>query len=158
MPIDPARAQPHHAIAALRQRGVVGHQHQRHATLGMLGEQQIDNLLAGGLVEIAGRLVGNQDRGIGRECTGQRDSLLFATRKLSRIVADARREAHAREDLMRSLPRIGPAAQFERLHDIFQSRQRRHQMKGLKHKPHPLRPQARTTVLVECGQVRARQP
>ena len=37
--IDPARAQPHHAIAALRQRGVVGHQHQRHAALGVFGEQ-----------------------------------------------------------------------------------------------------------------------
>ena len=63
--LDPARAQPHHAIAALRQRGVVGHQHQRHAALGMLGEQEIDDLLAGGLIEIAGRLVRHQDRGVG---------------------------------------------------------------------------------------------
>ena len=42
---DPAGTQPHHAVAALRQRGVMGHQHQGHAALGVLGEQQIDDLL-----------------------------------------------------------------------------------------------------------------
>ena len=60
--VDPARAQPHHAIATLRQCGVVGDEHERHAALGMLGEQQIDDLLAGGFVEVSGRLVGHQDR------------------------------------------------------------------------------------------------
>jgi len=76
--LDPARAQPHHAVATLRQRGVVGHQHQRHAALGVLGEQHVDDLLAGGFVEIAGRLVRHQDGGIGCQCTRQRDALLLA--------------------------------------------------------------------------------
>ena len=78
MPVDPAGAQPYHAVAALRQRGVVGDQHQRHAALGMLGEEQIDDLLAGRLVKIAGRLVRDQDRGIGRQRAGERDALLLA--------------------------------------------------------------------------------
>ena len=54
------------AIAALRERSVVRHKHQRHAALGVLGEQQVDDLLAGGFIEIAGRLIGHENGGIGR--------------------------------------------------------------------------------------------
>ena len=43
-------------------------------------------LLAGRLVEIAGRLVGDQDGGIGRERAGDRDALLLAAGELRRIV------------------------------------------------------------------------
>ena len=84
--LDPAGAQPHDAVAALRQRVVVRHQNERGAALDVAGEQQIDHLLAGGLVEIAGRLVGDQDGRIGRERAGQRDALLLAAGKLRRIV------------------------------------------------------------------------
>ncbi len=55
----------------------------------MAGEQQIDDLLAGGFVEIAGRLVGDEDRGIGRQRAGQRDALLLAAGQLRRIVMQA---------------------------------------------------------------------
>src|SRR5437016_1260217 len=88
-PVDVAGAQPYHAVAALRQRGVVGHQHQRHAALGVLGEQEIDDLLAGGLVEIAGRLVGHKDGGVGRQRAGKRNTLLFAAGELRRIMMQA---------------------------------------------------------------------
>ncbi len=44
----------------------------------MFGEQEIDDLLAGGLVEIAGRFVRHQNGGIGRQRAGQRHALLFA--------------------------------------------------------------------------------
>ena len=84
--IDAARAQPHHAVAAMRQRDVVGHQYQRHAALGMFGEQQIHDLLAGGLIEVAGRLVGHQDGWIGRERAGERNALLLAAGKLRGIM------------------------------------------------------------------------
>src|ERR1700743_1871126 len=84
--IDAARAYPHYAVAALVERGVVRHQHQRHAALGMFGEQEIDDLLSGGLVEIAGRFVSDENSRIGRERAGERDAWLFAARKLRRIV------------------------------------------------------------------------
>ena len=59
---------------------------KRHAALGMLGEQEVDDLLAGGLIEIAGRLVRDENRRIGRQRAGQRDALLLAARELRRIV------------------------------------------------------------------------
>ena len=88
-----------------RQRGVVGHQHQRHAALGMLGEQEIDDLLAGGLVEIAGRFVRHQDSRIGRQRAGQRDALLLAAGQLRGIMmqpiaeADGRSSSRARRGI-----------------------------------------------------------
>ena len=75
---DAARAQPYDAIAALGQRVVVRHQDERGAAFNVSGEQQVDHLPAGGFVEIAGRLVGNQNCRIGRQRPGQSYALLFA--------------------------------------------------------------------------------
>ena len=75
---DPPRAQPHHAVAALRQRRIVRHQYQRGAALLVAGEQELDDLTAGRLVEIAGRLVGDENRRMWRERARQRDALLLA--------------------------------------------------------------------------------
>ena len=69
-----------------RERGIMRHQHERHAALAMLGEQQIDDLVSGCLVEISGRLVREQDRGVGRERTRDGNPLLFAARQLRRIM------------------------------------------------------------------------
>jgi len=41
-------------------------------------EQEVDDLLSGGFIEIAGRLVRDQDRRVRRESAGQRDALLLA--------------------------------------------------------------------------------
>ena len=85
---DPAGAQPHDAVAALRQRVVVRDQDQRGAALDVAGEQKLDDLLAGRFVEVAGRLVGDQDRGVGRKRAGERDALLLAAGELRRIVVE----------------------------------------------------------------------
>ena len=71
-------------------------QHQRGAALGVAGEQQVDDLPAGGLVEIAGRLVGDQDRRIGRERAGERHALLLAAGKLAPDSGAAARQARPR--------------------------------------------------------------
>ncbi len=155
MPVDPARAQPHHAVAALRQRGVVRHQHQRHAALGVLGEQQIDDLLAGGLVEIAGRLVRDQDRRIGRQRAGQRDALLLAAGQLRRIMMQAVAEADRSQFLRGARGRIGIAGELERHRDIFQRRHGRDQMKRLEHDADLAAAKARQRVLVEGIERRA---
>ena len=62
----------------------------------MAGEQQIDDLLAGALVEIAGRLVGDQDRRIGRQRARQRDALLLAAGQLRRIMMQRARRVRPR--------------------------------------------------------------
>ena len=56
-------------------------------------DQEIDDLVAGAGVEVPGRLVGQQDRGLVRERPRDRDALLLAARELRRIVMAARPEA-----------------------------------------------------------------
>ena len=71
---------------------------------------------AGGLVEIAGRFVGDDDGGIGRERAGERDALLLAAGKLGRIMVHAlcqarRRPIRARRGKARRMRRRVRAAQ-----------------------------------------------
>ena len=127
----------------------MGHQHQRHAALGVLGEQEIDDLPAGGFVEIAGRLVRHQDRGIRRQRAGQRDALLLAAGQLRGIVMQPVAETDRRQFLRRALRRVGIAGQFERHRDIFQRRHGRDQMKRLEHDADLAAAKARQRVLVE---------
>ena len=48
--------------------------------------KQLEDLAAGGPVEIAGRLVGDQQIGVGDDRPGDRHSLLLAAGKLARIM------------------------------------------------------------------------
>ena len=89
---DLAGAQADHPVAARRERGVVRHQHERHVALGVAREHQVDDLAAGRLVEISGRLVGDEDRRIRHQRPRERDALLLAARKLRRVMAEPRRE------------------------------------------------------------------
>src|SRR5260370_24157241 len=83
---DSPRTQPHHTVAARGQRGIVGDEHERGAALRMSCEQKIDDLRPGGLVEVAGRLVGDEDGWVWRERAGKRDALLLPAGKPSRVV------------------------------------------------------------------------
>ena len=56
------------------------------ARSGVAGEQEIDDLLAGVLVEVSGRFVGHDDRWIGRERARHGHALLLAAGQLGRIV------------------------------------------------------------------------
>ena len=127
----------------------MGHQHQGHAALGVFGEQQIDDLLAGGLVEISGRLVRHQDRRIGRQRAGKRHALLLAAGQLGWIVMQAVAEADRAQFLRRALRRIGITGQLQRHRDIFQRRHGRNQVKRLEHDTDLTAAKARQRVLVE---------
>src|SRR3546814_10911356 len=59
---DEAVEQLHRARAAVGELRVVGDEHQRGPVLGLQSEQQVDDLVAGLAVQVAGRLVGQQDR------------------------------------------------------------------------------------------------
>jgi len=80
---------------------------QRHAALGVLGEQQIDDLLAGGFVEISGRLVRHQDGGIGASARAQCDALLLAAGQLRGIMMQPVAEADGCEFLRGAFRRSG---------------------------------------------------
>ena len=65
--------------------------------------QQIENLVGGLAIEVAGRLVADQERRVGHQRAGDGDALLLAARELGRLVARAVREA---DDLQRRM-RLG---------------------------------------------------
>ena len=91
--LDPARAQAHGAVAQAGEAGVVGDEHQRRAAVALQREQQVDDLPAGGLVEVAGGLVGHQDRRVGRDGAGDGDALLLAAGELGRVMVQPVAEA-----------------------------------------------------------------
>ena len=120
----------------------------------MAGEQQIDHLLAGGLVEISGRLVGDQDGGIGRERAGERDALLLAAGKLRRIMLQPVGQSDLAELLARAGDGIGRAGKLQRHGDVLQRRHGRDQVEGLEHDADVAAAKARQRILVEAPQVR----
>ena len=63
----------------------------------MAGEQQLDDLAPRRLIEIAGRLVGNEDRGMRRKRARERDTLLLPAGQFGRIVVDAFAQANGGE-------------------------------------------------------------
>src|SRR5690606_31003893 len=75
------------ALAAVSQRGIMRDENQRCAPAAMQVEQKIDDLIARFPVEIACRLVGENDQWVRRERSSNGHTLLFATRKLGREVA-----------------------------------------------------------------------
>src|SRR5271170_2533657 len=75
---DTAGAQPHHPVATGGQARIMRHEHHRRAAAGLELEQKLDDRLPGGFIEIAGRLVGDEDGRTGRKRAGEGDALLFA--------------------------------------------------------------------------------
>ncbi len=93
----------------------------------------LEHAVAGGVVEIAGRLVGEQDLGVVGQCPDDRDPLLLAARQPCRAVLGARRQTDTGQQRRRLLP--GPpapdAGDHLRQHDVFERRKFRQQMMEL---------------------------
>ncbi len=89
-PLAPAPRRPRSAGAPCGRRGgeaiVVGHEDEGRPPITLEAKEQVHDLAAGGLVEVAGGLVGHQDRRIGCDGAGDGDALLLAARELCRIV------------------------------------------------------------------------
>ena len=77
-------------VGARGKAGIVGDQHHGGALLAGEVEHQLDHHGAGLLVEIAGRLVGEQQARLGDHGAGQADALLFAAGQRRRAVVRAR--------------------------------------------------------------------
>jgi hypothetical protein len=75
----------------------MGDDQQRGSGLGAAGEQQVDDLLAGGGIEIAGRLVGEDQFGTRRGGARDGNTLLLAAGKLGGVVPGAVAEADSFE-------------------------------------------------------------
>ncbi len=120
---------------ALHRVPVVRHHDDRLAHLGVQAPQQGEDFPRALAVEVAGRLVGDDDRGVGDEGARDGHALLLAAGELVGVVLHAVREAHERE---RHLDPLAPFAARERgeqerqLH-VLERVQHRHQVVELEH-------------------------
>ena len=89
---------------------------------------------AGLRVEVAGRLVGQQDRRIHGQRARDRDALALAARELVGKMIQARAQLHQVEQLARPIVDLlaRPAAQMQRQRDVLDARQARQQIEELK--------------------------
>ena len=124
----------------------------------MAGEQQIDDLRAGGLVEIAGRLVGDQDRRVRRQRARERHPLLLAARQLGRIMVAALAQADGGKLARGALLRVLDAGELERHRDVLQRRHGGDEMERLEHDADIAAAEARQRVLAQrCRAPRRRR-
>src|SRR5271165_2484713 len=134
--------------ASARQGAVMRHEHECAAGAAVQLKQQISDAGSGSAVEVAGRLVGEQQIRMRYKGARNRDALLLSAGQLLRIVRHARSEADLFERLGGNAARVAPSREFERQHDVFDCRQRRNQMKRLEHESDMLAADRRAAVLV----------
>src|SRR6266540_2698398 len=110
---------------------VVGHHHDRLAELVDRAPQEAEQLGAGVGVEVAGGLVGKDDRGRGRQRPGGGDPLLLAAGELARPVAQAVTQADGVDHPVDPGAVGLGAGQGHRQLDVLRGGQRRQQVERL---------------------------
>jgi hypothetical protein len=122
---------------------LVGHHHRRLSVRGHRVTQQIEDLAARPRVQVACRLVGEEDRRAGHERARDRDALLLAARELRRPMRAAVGEARLLEQLLEPTRLRLLAGNRERQHDVLLGAQHRQQVEELKDEADVLSSQAR---------------
>ena len=141
---------------ALADGGIVGHHDQGDAARVEVFEH-LDHFLPGVLVEVAGGFVGQQQIGFGDRGAGDGDALALAAGELIRLVPAAFGQSHfpqGRGDPLAAGFRLHPG-QHQRQFHVFEGRQARHQVKGLKHEADVAVAGGRLLFVVEGGDVLA---
>ncbi len=129
------------------------HQHERRRTPRPLREYEIDDRGAGLRIEIAGRLVGDEDDRIGGERAGERHALLLAAGHLRRVMRKAMREADGLELTAGALESVGAAGELQRNSDILQRRHRGDELERLEDDPYLPSAEPRQGVFVEAREI-----
>ena len=111
----------------------MGDEHQRRLAAALQAEQQVDDLLAGLAVEVAGRLVGQHDLRAGAQRPGDGDALLLAAGELGREMIGAMRQPHLGQQRAGRLEGVGLAGELQRQRHVLQRRHGRHQVERLEH-------------------------
>ena len=112
---------------------IVGDEDERRLAAALQAEQQVDHLLAGLAVEIAGRLVGQDDLRAGAQGPGDGDALLLAAGELRREMIGAVRQPDLVQQARRRLEGVGLAGELQRQRHVLQRRHGRHQMERLEY-------------------------
>ena len=105
---DPAAGELDHPVGDAGDLAVVGDDEHGGARLVGLLVEQLEDLHAGAEVELAGRLVGEQDRVAGRERARDRDALLLAAGELVREVPQRARASPTRSSISAATARASP--------------------------------------------------
>jgi acyl-CoA thioesterase-1 len=126
---------------------VVRDHHERRAPLTVEFLHQLDDRLAGDAVEVASRLVCEQDLRIIHEGARERDPLLLAAGQLRRIVVQPMAQADTLEQASGALSDIALSAQLQRHLNVLVGGQGGHELKRLKDKADGGAPEACTLVL-----------
>src|SRR5690606_16812834 len=138
---------------AVSQRGIMRDENQRCAPAAMQVEQKIDDLIARFPVEIACRLVGENDQWVRRERSSNGHTLLFATRKLGREVAGPVTKSNLLQHRLRDCEGIAVTCEFQRKRHVFQRCHRWHEMERLENDADLPPPDERQLVLVERREI-----
>jgi hypothetical protein len=150
---DCAVAETDDALSTGGEPEIVGHENDRRTRLPVERLEEVDDAASTVSIEIPGRLVGEQDaRGV-RECPGDRDALLLTAGELAWKVVQPVGEPDAAEQLARARRGTVLAAELERHLHVLRGRERRDELKGLKHKPNFLAAKPCARVLVHGGEV-----
>src|SRR5436190_8567793 len=152
---DPAIAQGDRLVRLAGELGIVRHQHHRRRAPAIDVDEQVDDLVAGAGIEVAGRLVGEQDRGLVGEGARDRHALLLASRELRRIVMAPRPEADLGQELIGADARIGLPGDLERHAHVLPRGQRGQQVKELEDEADALAAEPRELVFRQRGDVGA---
>jgi hypothetical protein len=128
-----AVAEADDALGMLGNIGLVRHQHNR-APFAVEPLEDCHNLLAGAGVEVARRLVRQNQHGVGDDGAGNRDALLLPARQFVRLVVDALRQPDHLQRAFGAFGTIPRACIQERQLHIAQRSDSRQQVEGLKHK------------------------
>ena len=128
------------AVPGHRDARVVRDDDDRAAAVARGLAQQAQDLRAARGVEVAGGLVGQQQRRVLNERARDRDALHLAAAQLVRSVARALGQTHATQELSGAACRGGAVASGEqgREHDVLGGRQRRQQVEELEHEADPI--------------------
>ena len=130
---DLAVGEEDHAIRVGRGDRVVGDHHDRLAELAHGPPHEVEDLGAGGGVEIAGRFVGEDDLRPAGQRPAHGDPLLLAARQFAGPMARAIDESDGLDHLVEPGPVRLHAGEVHRQGDVLERRQGRHEVEGLEH-------------------------
>ena len=127
----------------------MGHEHERAAEIPVERDEELDDLLARGRVEVARGLVGQEQPRPAADGARDGDPLLLAARELDGVVVAAIGETDLAEQRVRAAERVGLAAEPERHRDVLERGERCNEVVGLEDIADIVPPEAREIVLAE---------
>jgi hypothetical protein len=131
----------------------MGDEHDRRRRFPVERLEQLDDVGARVAVEIARRLVGEENPRLIGERPRDGDALLLAARELRRKVIETIAQPHPAQQLARAIARAAFSAELQRHLHVFERRECGDQLKALEHEADFLAAQLRALVFVHRREI-----